>query len=114
MTAQTKGVDVLGTFRRDAEHALNWNGRASEEARGAFRESQAAIAAIDELIEADKEYDAALSALSDGPRPELSATSMNAWADEWGRVAQRADLRERLQSAKERRAAALARIGGAK
>lgn len=60
MTAQTKGVDVLATFRRDAELALNWNGRAKEESREAFRESQAAIAAIAALIEASRELSADL------------------------------------------------------
>lgn len=113
MNAQTKGVDVLSDLRgvvRIAKAAsIGVSGNAAR-----IQRAEDAIAAIAEMIEADKEYDAALSAFSDGPRPELSATSMNAWADEWGRVAERADLRERLQSAKERRAAALSRIGGAK
>ncbi len=72
-----------------------------------------ARAAIAELIEADKEYDAALSEFSHAPRPNLSPDSMDEWAEEWMKVAQRADLHDRLQSAKARRAAALARVGGA-
>lgn len=69
-------------------------------------------AAVAELIEADKDYDDALAAFAAGPFPNLTPDSMDEWADEWARVAQRADLQDRLESAKTRRAAALARVKG--
>ena len=46
----TTSVDVLAVMARDAELALNWNGRAKEESQTAFRESQEARAAVAELI----------------------------------------------------------------
>lgn len=68
--------------------------------------------AVAELIEADKDYDDALAAFAAGPFPNLTPDSIDEWADEWARVAQRADLQDRLESAKTRRAAALARVQG--
>ncbi|UXY46998.1 hypothetical protein [Stenotrophomonas maltophilia] len=97
-------VDVLAVLRYNAREATNKWGPDNQDA--------ATLSAVAELIEADKDYDDALAAFAAGPFPNLTPDSIDEWADEWARVAQRADLQDRLESAKTRRAAALARVKG--
>ncbi|WP_064746781.1 hypothetical protein [Lysobacter antibioticus] len=72
-------------------------------------QAMAADAALAELIEADREYDAALAAYNacEPVRPWHSPAVTRELAG------YRRKARERLKAAKARRAAALARVGGA-
>lgn len=68
----------------------------------------AAREAVRELIEADRELDAAEAALAEAVRPDDPQTP-----DEWMADSRHRDARDRVREARARRAAALARVGGA-
>lgn len=104
-------VDVLAVMDL-ARESLRNSSQQTPEGLALHSAVARARAALAELIEADKDYDDALAAFAAGPFPNLTPDSIDEWADEWARVAQRADLQDRLESAKTRRAAALARVKG--
>lgn len=68
-----------------------------------------ARAAVAELIEADKEYDAASEYLAANPDPNPDAEST---PEQWASYSKHLDAKERMRAARNRRDAALAKCGG--
>lgn len=98
-------VDVLAVMEREARVANAYRRESGADllAADAAQEAEEARAAVAELIEADKEYDKASRHFDDGRFSDWDGIS-----DE-----SRMAIAERFEAAAVRRAAALARVGGA-
>lgn len=94
-------VDFLAVIARDAVQAVQWRTSVGQNDLALATESDDARAAVAELIEADRELDSAWGAYGDLSQDELDSQ------DAIDAAVARIDLAE------SRRAAALARIGGA-